>query len=105
MGRDRRGAVDRELLLPVMAATVGATGIMRATVGAGPIYGQRTFGLGSYTELLSFALLGMAAALVARTFKIVLAVLERWFDAHPIRQPFRATLAGLLVGAIASMHP
>ncbi len=99
------GVAAPQLLLPVMAATVGATGIMRATVGAGPIYGQRTFGLGSYIELLSFALLGIAAALVARAFKIVLAVLERWFDAHPIPQPFRATLGGLLVGAIAMWLP
>jgi CIC family chloride channel protein len=30
------GVAAPELLLPVMAATVGATGIMRATVGAGP---------------------------------------------------------------------
>ena len=65
-----------------MAATVGAAGIMRATVGAGPIYGQRAFGLESYVELLSFALLGVVAALVALGFKTVLAVLERWFDAH-----------------------
>lgn len=32
------GIAAPELLLPVMAATVGAAGIMRATVGAGPIY-------------------------------------------------------------------
>src|SRR5688572_18636551 len=78
---------------------------MRATVGAGPIYGQRTFGLGSYAELLSFALLGVVAALVARGFKIVLARLERWFDTHPVPQPLRATLGGFLVGAIAVWLP
>ena len=44
------GIAAPELLLPVMAA-----GMMRATVGAGPIYGQRAFGLESYAELLSFA--------------------------------------------------
>jgi CIC family chloride channel protein len=99
------GVAAPELLLPVMAATVGAAGIVRATVGTGPIYGQRAFGLGSYAELLSFALLGVAAALVARAFKTVLALLERWFDAHPVPQPFRATLGGLLVGAIAMWVP
>lgn len=48
------GIAAPELVLPVMAATVGATGIMRATVGAGPINGQRAFGLESYAELLIF---------------------------------------------------
>ncbi len=71
------GIAPPELLLPVMAATDGAAGIMRATVGPGPIYGQRAFGLDSYAELLGFALIGIAAALVALAFKTVLAVLER----------------------------
>jgi CIC family chloride channel protein len=99
------GIAAPELLLPVMAATVGATSIVRATVGAGPIYGQRTFGLESYWELLSFALLGIVAAIVALGFKTLLAVLERWFDAHPLPQPLRATLGGLVVGAIAMWLP
>lgn len=99
------GIAAPELLLPVMAATVGAAGIMRATVGAGPIYGQRAFGLESYVELLSFALLGVVAALVALAFKTVLAVLERWFDAHPVPQPLRAAFGGCLVGAIAVWLP
>ena len=99
------GIAAPELLLPVMAATVGAAGIMRATVGAGPIYGQRAFGLESYAELLSFAVLGIAAAVVALAFKTVLAILERWFETHPVPQPFRASLGGLLVGAIAIWLP
>jgi CIC family chloride channel protein len=99
------GVAAPELLLPVMAATVGAAGIMRATIGAGPIYGQRAFGLESYTELLSFALLGVAAAVVALLFKTVLASLEHWFDTHPVPQPFRATMGGLVVGAIAIWVP
>ena len=99
------GVAAPELLLPVLAATVGAAGIVRATVGAGPIYGQRAFGLASYSELLSFALLGVAAALVASLFKAVLAFLERWCDAHPVPQPFRAAMGGLVVGVIAMWLP
>ncbi len=99
------GIAAPELLLPVMAATVGAAAIMRATVGAGPIYGQRAFGLESYPELLSFAGLGIAAAAVALAFKTVLGILERWFETHPVPQPFRATLGGLLVGAIGMWLP
>ena len=99
------GVAAPELLLPVMAATVGAAGIMRATVGPGPIYGQRAFGVESYAEFLAFASLGIGAALVALAFKTVLAVLERWFDTHPVPQPFQATLGGLPVGAIAMWLP
>jgi CIC family chloride channel protein len=99
------GIAAPELLLPVMAATVGAAGIVRATVGAGPIYGQRAFGLASYSELLSFAALGVVAAAVALVFKTVLGALERWFETHPIPQPFRATLGGLIVGLIAMWLP
>jgi CIC family chloride channel protein len=99
------GIAAPELLLPVMAATVGAATIMRTTVGAGPIYGQRAFGLESYAELLSFAGLGLAAAAVAFAFKTVLATFERWFDSHPVPQPFRAMLGGLVVGAIAMWVP
>jgi chloride channel protein, CIC family len=99
------GIAAPELLLPVMTATVGAAAIMRSTVGAGPIYGQRVFGLASYTELLSFAGLGIAAAAVALAFKRVLGALEHWLEIHPVPQPFRATLGGLLVGAIAMWVP
>jgi CIC family chloride channel protein len=99
------GVAAPELLLPVLAAAVGAAGIVRATVGAGPIYGQRAFGLGSYAELLSFAVLGVAAALVASLFKAVLAFGEQWYDTHPVPQPFRAAMGGLVVGAIAMWLP
>jgi CIC family chloride channel protein len=50
-------------------------------------------------------LLGTVAAVVALAFKTVLAVFERWFEAHPVPQPFRATVGGLLVGAIAMWLP
>lgn len=99
------GIAAPELLLPVMAATVGAATITRATVGAGPIYGQRAFGLNSYAELLWFGGLGVSAAVVTLAFKKVLALLEGWFDNHPLPQPYRATVGGLLVGAIAIALP
>jgi CIC family chloride channel protein len=99
------GTVAPELLLPVMAATVGATAITRATVGAGPIYGQRAFELRSNAELVAFAAFGIAAALAAVAFKRVLAGFERWFEDHPLRQPWRAVGGGLIVGVIAMWIP
>jgi CIC family chloride channel protein len=99
------GVTAPELLLPVMTATVGATAITRATVGAGPIYGQRAFGLESYLELFSFAVLGFIAAAAAIAFKRVLGLFEQWFEAHPLPQPYRAMVGGLIVGSIAVWLP
>jgi CIC family chloride channel protein len=99
------GVAALELVLPVMGGTVAATLITRAAVGAGPIYGQRTFGLESNLDLASALALGVVAAIAAMTFKRVLALLENWVDEHPVPQPFRAMAGGLLVGAIAMWLP
>src|SRR5438477_970865 len=99
------GIAAPELLLPAMVSTIIATATTRAIAGAGPIYGQRSFSLESYLELLSFALLGVAAALVAWGFKRVLAGFENWFERHPVSQPMRATIGGAIVGAIAIVLP
>jgi chloride channel protein, CIC family len=73
------GVVAPELILPVMGGTVAATLITRAVVGAGPIYGQRA--------------------------QRVLALFEGWAEDHPVPQPYRATMGGLLVGVIAVWLP
>jgi CIC family chloride channel protein len=99
------GIAAPELLLRVMGGTVGAAAITRAAVGPGPIYGERVFGLGSYMELLSFAVLVGIGAIAAVAFKSVLALFEQWFDQHPLPQPFRAITGGALVGTIAIWIP
>ena len=99
------GIAAPELLLPATGATIIATAMTRAIVGIGPIYGQRTFGLESNLELLSFAALGVAAAVTATAFKWVLASFENWVERHPAPQPWRAMMGGALVGAIAVWLP
>lgn len=99
------GIAAPEALLPTVAATVIATTLTRAVVGAGPIYGQRSFGPESTTAMLSFGALGVLAAFAAFGFKRVLAFLEQWFEHHPVQQPLRATLGGALVGLIAVLLP
>lgn len=99
------GIAAPELLLPAMAATVVATSVTRAIVGAGPIYGQRLFGLDGPLELLSCAALGVAAGLAAAAFKWLLGAFEAVFDRHPVPQPWRAMLGGALVGGIAVGWP
>ena len=88
-------------MLPVIAATIMATVVTRTIVGAGPIYGQRAFALGSFVDLLWCGALGLLAAIAALAFKRALALIEDRFERHPLTQPFRATLGGALVGAIA----
>jgi chloride channel protein, CIC family len=93
------------LVLPVMAGTVIAVTLTRAAVGAGPLYGQRAFGLDAPVDLIFVAGLGVTAALAAIVFKRLLVSMERWFANHPVRQPFRAMLGGLAVGTIAMAIP
>ena len=95
------GVAAPRLLVPVMAASVVATAITRAMVGAGPIYGQRAFGLASYLDLVSFGALGVAGAIVAVVFKQVLKVFEELAERRALPQPLEAMLGGAIVGAIA----
>ena len=98
------GIASSQLLLPVMTSTVIATALARASVGEGPIYGQRAFRLGSYGELLAFAGLGAAAALSAVMFKYMLRRFESLFE-RVGSQPFRAMVGGLVVGVFAMWLP
>ena len=88
-----------------MAAAVIATALTRAVVGGGPIYGQRSFVLQSPGDSRRLPLWACFAALAAFGFKSTLALLEHWLVRHPIPQPGRAALGGLLVGAIAVWVP
>jgi len=99
------GVAALELLLPVMAATGIATVVTRALVGGGPLYGQREFSGGAPIELLTFAVLGVLAACAALSFKALLAVGERMFDASALPRPIRTAIGGAIVGAIAVWLP
>ena len=99
------GIATLEALLPVMTASAVATLVSRATVGGGPIYGQRSFALQSPLELLAFAGLGLVAALAAVFFKQVLAASERLFEHATVTQPLRAAMGGLVVGLMAAWMP
>ena len=57
------------VLLPTMFSVVVSTAVSRMLVGAGPIYGNRTFAMSSYRELVWFAALGGIAAVVATAFR------------------------------------
>jgi CIC family chloride channel protein len=95
------GVAAPEALVPTIGATVISAAVTRSLAGAGPIYGQRSFGVQSALDMAAFALLGALAALVAFAFKRTLRWLEEWFERHPLEQPFRAIVGGAMVGAIA----
>lgn len=99
------GVAAIEVLLPAMLAVLVAATITRAIAGGGPIYGERSFVLESPLDLLSFVFLGLVAAMAALCFKQLLARLEGWLVEHPIPQPARALLGGVLVGAIVVWVP
>lgn len=99
------GVVAIDALVMVMVATGIATALVRASVGGGPIYGQRSFSVATTSELLAHAGLGVVAAVCAHVFMRMLATGERLFDRRYLPQPWRATLGGLLVGALALVLP
>ena len=97
----------RSCCLPVMAATVGAATITRATVGAGPhLRSARVRSSTRIVELLSFAGLGVTAAVVTLAFEKVLAPFEGWFDSHPRAAAVSRNMSvDCVVGAIAIALP
>jgi CIC family chloride channel protein len=99
------GVAAIEALLPTMTAVLLSATLTRAIAGGGPIYGARSFVLESPFDLISFVVLGVLAAIAALCFKQLLGWLEQWLVDHPVPQPARASIGGLLVGAIVVWVP
>jgi CIC family chloride channel protein len=99
------GIATLEAVLPTMVAVAIATAVTRALVGAGPIYGPRTFALVSAWELVAYGVLGLLAALVARSFSLLLGVAERGFERTGLSRPLRGAVGGALVGLVALRLP
>lgn len=99
------GIAALDALLPAIVATVIATALTRAVVGIGPIYGARAFTLDGPADLLSCALLGGAAALVAIVFKAALRRTERLFGAARLGHTARFAAGGAVVGLVAMAVP
>jgi CIC family chloride channel protein len=99
------GIVALDALLPAIFATVVATTLTRAVAGGGPIYGEHLFTIASPVELLSYAMLGVAAVGAAAAFRRALAAGEALVKRYPLPQPWRAAVGGALVGSIAMFVP
>jgi CIC family chloride channel protein len=99
------GVVVIDALGMILIATAISTALVRASVGGGPIYGQRAFSTTTTSELLAHAALGVLAAFVGLAFMRLLATGERWFERTKLPQPWRAALGGTIVGAMALALP
>jgi chloride channel protein, CIC family len=99
------GVIALDIVLPAIVATPIATALTRLVAGSGPIYGHRTFAVGSDVVLLAPALLGMLAGLAGPAFMALLAYGETWFRKLSLPAALRAALGGLAVGALAIELP
>lgn len=99
------GVVVLDAILPAIIATVIAVMMARATIGVGPIYGQRDFAMGSSLELVAFAALGVVTALAAQLFMRLLTSLERVFRHRVLPLPWRSALGGLIAGSVIAGIP
>jgi chloride channel protein, CIC family len=97
------GVVVLESIVPMLVAVVIATLATRYAVGGAPLYGERTFQLGSPVELLAVAGLGLVAAPVGVGFLRLLGLAARILRKLPL--PWRPAIGGLLCGAILAVLP
>src|SRR5262249_19567364 len=95
------GVLALDVVLPVVVATTLATWLVRRALGAGPLYGLRSFSLRSGRELLWYAALGVLAGVIGPLFMKMLAAGSRAFKQLAIAAPGKGALGGLLVGALA----
>jgi CIC family chloride channel protein len=99
------GLMTLEVVLPVAVAVTVATLLTRAVLGPGPLYGQRTFALSSWTEFPMYAALGLACGVVGALFVTGLSRAEREVLRLPLRRPTRAALGGTVLGLVAIAVP
>lgn len=99
------GVATLDVVLPVVVGVVVATGLTRATLGGGPIYGARDFAIVSPRELLAHLALGLAAGVLGPAFLAAIARGERLFLAAARPRPARGALGGLGVGLLACALP
>jgi CIC family chloride channel protein len=97
------GDLDQTMLSGVIVAAAIAAAVERGILGQHPVFDlQHSYSLGPATSLLSYALLGIAAAVVSVVFTDSLLGLRTWFKkltlvpkwAHP-------AIGGAMTGALA----
>ncbi len=94
------GTVTLEIIVPVLVASAIGASASRLALGDVPLYGVRSFALGSPTHFALALLLGPLGGLVGAGFIALLGRAERLF--LRVRQPIvRALVGGGVVGLVA----
>jgi len=97
------GVVVVDTVVPTLIATVIATELTRIVVGEDPLYGLRTFELGSAVELFAYIGVGIACAFVITGFRWLSSAAARCF--RKIKTPYRQAVGGLGAGAFVAALP
>ncbi|MBL0216667.1 MAG: chloride channel protein [Myxococcales bacterium] len=97
------GVAVLEAVVPVAICTVLATVITRLALGAGPIYGVRTFSEISTYELFAFVGVGLICAPIGVGFLRLLSLVERAWVRLPM--PIRPATGALVGGAMLCALP
>ncbi|MBI5666474.1 MAG: chloride channel protein [Chloroflexi bacterium] len=88
----------------VLAAVIGSV-FLQAVTDAAPVFGSLNFTMGSPGEILLYAALGLLLAPVAVAFIHVIHWQHDLWQRVRLPRPFKAALAGVLVGAVAIVFP
>jgi CIC family chloride channel protein len=94
-----------ELVVPVAFAAAIATAVSRHVFGNAPIYALRTYELVTSWQAIGSALLGPLGGVIGVSFMWLLAGSEKLFARLAIHRVLKASLGGLIVGAIAIALP
>ncbi|HKE17225.1 MAG TPA: chloride channel protein [Kofleriaceae bacterium] len=95
------GATSLRLLMPAALATVAATALSRALIGAAPLYGAHAYGVSAPGELALFAVLGIAAGVVGAGFMKLLDLVQRGLHRIPGSSLLRGGIGGAVAGLVA----
>lgn len=90
-------------LSPIIVSSVVATAISRMHLGGAPAFSVPDYHLASPLELVHYAVLGVAAAVVAVAFARSLHETEGFFERWRIPDVFKPAIGGLVVGIFGAV--
>lgn len=99
------GSLAMEIFGPLVFSSVIATLTVRGFIGGSPLYEIPPFKLNGNWEIIPYLLLGVAAGLVAPWFIRLLRASELLFARIAAPVYVKMCLGGLIVGALAVLHP
>ena len=99
------GSVAMEIFGPLVFSSVIATLTVRGFLGAEPLYRIPPFRLNTNSEIVPYLLLGIVSGLIAPWFIRLLRASEELIGRIPVPVYLKMCLGGLVVGALAMVHP